>query len=234
MAVTPGWQKEGLAQFLSPGRPLELLPKWHGAPMRAKVLQSSILGRHEGDLVLSLPKPSLPKPVLGRPMEVTFLSRDKFGLRRYGYYSMVLDTLEDFTSQGEARPGVVVLFPRKRDIFPISLRQTRRFSIAPGGSLDLEVKGLDDVRLLDISIRGIRFSHKPTKGGPRRRDQLELTLMVNQKAHGLIGKVVGIRQQKNIPEVSMELGDLALSVRAALIQALRELEAKAPKREEKV
>lgn len=232
MAVTPGWHKEGLVQFLSPGRPLELLPKWHGAPMRAKVLRSSILGRHEGDMVLSPPNPSLPKPVLGRPVEVTFLSRDKFGPRRYGYYSMVLDTLEDFDCQGGARPGVVVLFPRKHDIFPISLRQTRRFPVVPGESLDLEVKGLDDVQLLDISIRGMRFSHKPTKGGPRRRDQLELTFRLNQKAHGLSGQVVGIRQEKTIPEVSVEMGTLTLNARATLIKALRELEAKAPKREE--
>ena len=232
MAVTPGWQKKGLVQTLAPGRKLALLPKWHGAPLRAKVLSSLVLGRHQGDLVLSPPHPSLPQPVLGRPMEVTFLSRDRSGLRRYGYYSMVLDTLEDFTCQQGARLGVVVLFPRQQDIFPISLRQTRRFPVVPGGPLGLQVKGLTEVRLLDISIQGLRFSHRPGKGGPRRLDEVALTLLINEEAHGLDGKIVGLKQRKNITELSVEMGALPLNARAALIQALREMEADEPEREE--
>ena len=226
MAAAQGWHREGLVRVLSAGRRLELLPKWHEAPMRAKVLSSSILGRHQGDLVLSPPRPSLPSPVLGRPMEVTFLSREKSGPRRYGYYSMVLDSLEDFAYQGGSRPGVVVLFPRKHDIFPISLRQSRRFQIQPGGSLDLRVTGLSDVQLLDISIHGMRFSHGVTKDGPKPRDKLGLNLLIDQKAHDISGQVVGKRCKKNITEVSVELATLPLNIRAALIQALRDLEAK--------
>jgi hypothetical protein len=228
MALTQDWREERLLHFLSPGRRLELLPKWLAAPKRGQVMRCAVLCRQEGDLVLSPPRPSLPQPALGRPLEITFLSQDRKGSRRYGYYSLVLDTLDDFSFKGSPRPGVVVLFPRKQDIAPIDLRQSRRFVVAPGGFLNLEVKGLSGVQLLDISLTGLRFRHGAPGSGPVRNDRLALNLLIDDQAHGLRGQVVGVRLGPGGSEVSVELSTLALNVRTALIQVLREMESYDP------
>jgi hypothetical protein len=132
--------------------------------------------------------------------------------------------VSDYPGQEGATKAVVVMFPRAYDVYPTNLRRAKRFQVPSQGFLDLTLEGGEPVRLLDISVKGLRFLH-PDPPVPWQVDALlRPTLIIHEQPYPITGRVAGVKPAEGGAEVSMELGVLHLDAWTSLLVALHELE----------
>lgn len=220
-----GSNQEWVNDLFAAGRDLDILLAGRSSWQEKAVRRAKVLGLAEGDLALSPPEPALPHPLLGRAVEITVLDKRPGGRpRRYGYQTSVLDVVDDYPGGDGATRALVVMFPRADDVYPTNLRRAKRFAVPPGGFLGLALEGGERVRLLDISVKGLRFVH-PDPRPPWRVDSLlRPTLVIHDQPYAITGRVAGIKPAQDGTEVSMELGVLHLDAWTSLLVALHELE----------
>ncbi len=213
-----------LSSLFAPGRDLDVLLAGRTLYQEKAVYRSRVLGLQEGDLALSPSDPPLPAPVLGRAVEITVVDQTEGGARRYGYQTSVLDVLEDFPTQEGATKAMVVMFPRSDDVYPTSLRRARRYQVPQEGFLELALEGEPSLRLLDISVKGLRFLHPGPDPGWEVDHLLYPTLVIHGQPYALTGRMAGAKPVEGGLEYSMELGVLHLDAWTSLLVALHELE----------
>jgi hypothetical protein len=219
------WNQEWLNGLFAPGRDLDILLAGRSTWQEKAVRRAKVLGLAEGDLALSSPEPALPQPVLGRAVEITVLDkRPGARSRRYGYQTSVLDVVSDYPGQTGSTKAVVVMFPRADDVYPTNLRRAKRFAVPSQGFLGLALEGGDPVRLLDISVKGLRFLHPEIRLPWQVDGLLRPTLIIHEQPYPITGRVAGIKPAASGTEVSMELGVLHLDAWTSLLVALHELE----------
>lgn len=213
-----------LNRLFAPGRWLDVLLTGRTSFQEKAVRRARILGLQDGDLAMSLPEPPLPSPVLGRAVEITVV--DSFGgkPRRYGYQTSVLDVVDDYPAPEGAARAVVVMFPRAGDIYPTSLRRSKRFPVPPDGFLVLAMEGEPRLRLLDISVKGLRFLHPDPNPRWDLEQEIRPLLLIDSLPYQLTGKVAGVNRVDEGLEYCMELGVLHLDAWTSLLVALHQLE----------
>lgn len=216
------WTDQQLAEAFGPGREVMILLPRREAFRRAVLRQAIVLGRHQDDLALSPPEPSLPQPMLGQGLEVTTLVPDGGRHQRYAYRACVLDELVDFPA-GSGGRAVVVTCPRQEDLYATSLRRAQRFRVASRAPVRL-FWGDDELELLDISIKGLRCTLANGCGGLVVAEAIQLTLEIHDEPFKVGGRVAGINEQAGRCELSVELGILALDAWASLQELIAELE----------
>lgn len=220
MALT----QDDVARLLAPGRALDLLLEGRGTWQRQAVRQSSVLERDGGELVILTPSPPLPSPLLGLGVEVTALDDGERGeRRRYAYRTNILDVLDDHPNAPGAAEALVVIYPSPRDVYATSLRKAKRFPVPPDAPLGLSVAG-QPMRLLDISLKGMRFSDLGRLDRCHPGDGLELLLAIHDQPQKAKGRVAAVNRAAAGQEISLELGIMPLDVWTSLSEALLELE----------
>jgi hypothetical protein len=182
-----------------------------------------VLGTQEDDLVLSYPKPPLESPLLGQPLEITFLCREEAGPRRYGYYSLVLDTLDDFPGPQGLNTAMVVLYPRQQDLISTNLRQAKRYRIGPQSELTVFVDGISNIEILDISLKGLRFRHNQEEWNYSLDERIQLYLNLYDRTYAVSGRVVRTALTMGGQEVSVALDTLRLDLWSELLQLVQDL-----------
>jgi hypothetical protein len=213
-----------LDSYFSAGKQVDVLPRRSEVLEAKQVRQARVLGMQNGDLVLSLPDPPLPSPLLGQALEITFLVEPEQNAQRYGYYTLILDTLDNYPIKGQTGDGVVVLFPTEKDLVRSNLRTEKRFKVNSRRHLGLKIPGLNKIKLLDISLCGLRFSFPGTKPLVAKGQKLSLQLAIQNEAHHLHGGVVETVQNDKETQVRMELDALPLDLWSHMLQILHDLE----------
>jgi hypothetical protein len=216
--------REEVSSLLAPGRPLDLLLEGRGSWRQQAVCRSRVLERDGDELIIRTPQPPLPSPLLGLGVEVTALGETGQGqIRRFAYRSSILDVLEDHPGAVEPDSALVVIYPSPRDIYATNLRKARRYQVPPEAPLGLTVSG-QAMRLLDISLKGLRFSDQGLLAPCRPGDGIEMVLSIHDQAQRAKGRVAGVDAAEGRQEVSVELGIMPLDVWTSLSEALLELE----------
>lgn len=217
------WTSEQLAKAFAPGREVLILLPGRESYRRRASRQAVVLGLHQGDLALSQPEPPLPEPLLGLPLEITILVPVGNRHQRYAYRSPVLDVLDNYPPGPQGR-AVVVMFPRRDDIYPTSLRKARRYQVAPVSSARLLGPGGEPLSLLDISVKGLRYLRDGQGEGPVVGDHVQFTLEIHDEGFAVHGRVASINNMADQREISVELGILPLDAWASLQELIAELE----------
>ena len=213
-----------LEQIFIPGKLLDVLPRRTEVLSEKQVRHAMVLGVKEEDLVLSLPDPPLTDPLIGQALEITFLTQKADQSERFGYFTLILDTLEDFEARAGHENGLVVLYPHKEDIIPTTLRHEKRYKVNGRQKLGLKVKGLSRPTLEDISLSGLRFRCENCNQIIKKDQNLEISLIIKRKTYPLTGKVIESRRQKSSIQVRMALDTLPLDLWSYLIKVLHELD----------
>ncbi len=155
-------QEELLATSLRPGRQVDLILKLDMERDFIDV-RSSLLYKvtNNGLLVLAQPKPPVAPSHVGKPLEVTFLSRyhDIPGGRwiRVGYKTKLLKIINDY----EVEPGLrddVLIVPKPKRLELASVRL--HYRISPPADREMNLFILPDKQrmpILDISAGGVKF-----------------------------------------------------------------------------
>ena len=219
--------KISLDQVLAPGNLVDVLPRRSEVLSEKQVRQARVLGVVDGDLVLSLPDPPLSTPLVGQALEITFLIEGKPRPERYGYFTLILDTLDKSQADRElSREGMVVLFPHQEDIIPTTLRSEKRYRVGDRNTLKVKVQGLNNLVLEDISLKGLCFK-SPSKNPKLAQDQaLNLSLCLGKEQYPLYGRVVECCPDSNCARVRMELDALPLDLWSNMLQLLHDLDIK--------
>ena len=119
------WTTQRLAEAFATGREILVLLPGRETFRRRALRQAMILGLHQEDLAITPPEPPLPEPLLGQALELTILAPEGKRHQRYAYRSSVLDVLTDYGAAPAGR-AVVVMYPRREDVYATSLRKARR------------------------------------------------------------------------------------------------------------
>ena len=217
------WTPRRLEEVFSPGQGVDLLLSGRDHSPRQVVRQALILGRHQDDLALSQPLPPLPPPFLGQPLEVTVLVSDRGQPQRYAYRTSVLDVLDEYPQGAQRTPAVVVMFPRCEDIYATNLRRARRYRVRPGDPVDLVWREAE-ARIMDLSIKGVRFCQDGTGPDLAEGDPLEMVLVIHDERFTVRGRVAGVVKAQDRQEVSVDLGILPLDAWASLQELIQTLE----------
>lgn len=217
------WTPERLEEVFSLGRRVVLLLAGRDHSLRQHLRQSRVLGRNQGDLVLSQSHPTQPTLVLGQPLEVTVLVEDQDRAQRYAFRASVLDLLEVFPGQDNPLPALVVMFPRCEDVYATNLRRARRYRVGPRTPVALLWDDLQ-ARVVDLSIKGLRFAWDTPHPAPVPGELLELALMIHDEKFKVKGRVAGVYKDLGRQEVSVDLGILPLDAWTSLQELIQTLE----------
>lgn len=217
-----GWQTEhGLAdpqRWLAPGQEVAVFPQRDGLEQMARVRKALVLGIHDGDLVISHPEPPLQEPVLGQALSITFVAHTGAEKERLGFFSLVLDTLDEYADSKTGLPALVVIFPGQRDLSPSNLRKIARHPVPKDSPITLLVEGLKQVRLVDISRKGLRFVCREP-GQIAIGSSLAMSLDLHDRAYEINGVVVGAYEKQEGVQVSVSMEALPLNIWTGLLPA---------------
>ena len=217
--------KLALEQIFVPGRVVDVLPRRTEVFTEKQVRHAMVLGIKDEDLVLSLPDPPLASPLVGQALEITFLAQGAQSPARYGYFTLILDTLEQTQArEGFDHSGVIVLFPHDEDIIPTTLRNEKRYRVHGRSQISIKVKGLGGLSLEDISLKGLRFRYMTCNRHVKQGESLELLLQIHKYDHPLKGRVVESSKDPDGVQVRMELDSLPLDLWSGLLQLLHDLD----------
>lgn len=227
MAVSGRVKNLSPGKALEPGSAVDVIPERENTFLPLHPRRCKVLGVEDGDLVISFPDPPLPSPVLGKAVSVSFVLDGEKGPQRLGFFSLVLDVVNQKAEEQGQPAALVVVYPGERDLGPMELRRLKRHPVPPNGNLKLHLEELDSVRLMDISRQGLRFAITKNKNlAPGQK--LAMNLCIKDRDYLIHGQVLQVRPGDHNFQVSVLLETLSLDVWTGLEQALLEIKRNNP------
>ncbi|HPL63430.1 MAG TPA: PilZ domain-containing protein [Syntrophales bacterium] len=108
-------------------------------------------------ITISQTNPPLTRFYVNKGVTVTFFTRQKGKLIRAGYFGKVVDILQYRLQSGETVHATVIALKSGLDLFDLRMH----FRVRPTSDSNMRLYYLSEqVPIIDISIGGIRFSHK--------------------------------------------------------------------------
>lgn len=197
-------------------------------PIRDKIRVggSTVYDVQGSAIILAQIEPPITKSMAHKQVVVTYLSREKGDLIRYGFAAEVIEVIDYAITSGEQVKAVVV--NRTGDCKPYSIRMFYRVGPTARSRLNMSVFNTR-VNLLDISLGGVRFSY--TKPLVLESDSIiDTRLEIDGRFHSVEAHVLrvwtgeGQGFDRRLSFASAEFVDLDKTMEHALSRKIHDIE----------
>jgi hypothetical protein len=193
------------------------------------VRNSTVYDTQGANILVAQTQPPIRADSTGQSVIVTYMAREKGRPVRNGFHARILGFIADYELSAGNTVKAVIL-EQKKEAEPYNLRMYYRIEPPSNSNIDIVVNG-KKVNLLDISMRGARFSHSGI--GPfELGTSVKVTLRIDDQEFQIEAKPLRIwhqndgRNAPNLEFVSVEFPTIEQKVMDLLGRKIIDIERK--------